>query len=68
MAGSFGFETEHYDVSMTIGGQRLFPAVEKAGSDAVVVAGGVSCRQQIAHGTGRTALHPAVLLRKALLP
>lgn len=66
MAGSFGFEREHYDVSMAIGAQRLFPAVEGAAADALVVATGVSCRQQIGHGTGRGALHPALLLRKAL--
>ena len=66
MAGSFGFEREHYDVSMTIGGQRLFPAVERASADALVVASGVSCRQQIAHGTGRASLHPALLLRQAV--
>jgi Fe-S oxidoreductase len=67
MAGSFGFEREHYDLSMTIGGQRLFPAVNQACDDALVVATGVSCRQQIAHGTGRAPLHPALLLRKAVL-
>jgi FAD/FMN-containing dehydrogenase/Fe-S oxidoreductase len=66
MAGSFGFEREHYDLSMTIGGQRLFPAVERAPGDAIVVATGVSCRQQISHGTGRVAVHPATLLRKAV--
>jgi len=67
MAGSFGFEHEHYDLSMKIGGQRLFPAV-KAAPDAVVAATGVSCRQQIAHGTGRGAEHPIVLLRSAIDP
>ena len=66
MAGSFGFEREHYDLSMTIGRQRLFPAVEDASNATLVVATGVSCRQQIAHGTGRTSLHPALLLRKAV--
>ena len=66
MAGSFGFETEHYDLSLTIGGQRLFPAIEAAGDDAVVAATGVSCRQQIGQGTGRTGVHPLVLLREAV--
>ncbi len=66
MAGSFGFEAEHYDLSMQIGRQRLFPAVERTPADAFVAATGVSCRQQIAHGTGRTAEHPAVLLRRAV--
>jgi Fe-S oxidoreductase len=66
MAGSFGFEREHYDLSMKIGSLRLFPAVRAASSDAWVAATGVSCRQQIAHGTGRTAEHPVVLLRGAV--
>ncbi|SLF47408.1 FAD-binding and (Fe-S)-binding domain-containing protein [Mycobacteroides abscessus] len=65
MAGSFGFETEHYDVSMRIGDDRLFPAVNCA-PDNVVVASGVSCRQQIWHGTGRTAWHPVQLIRTVL--
>ncbi len=66
MAGSFGFEREHYDLSMTIGGQRLFPAVKAEGPDTLVAATGVSCRQQIAHGTGRRARHPVELLEEAL--
>ncbi len=65
MAGSFGFEQEHYDLSMQIGEQRLFPAVRSA-PDALIAATGVSCRQQIAHGTGRKAEHPVVLLHRAL--
>jgi Fe-S oxidoreductase len=65
MAGSFGFEREHYDLSMQIGELRLFPAVRSA-PNASVAATGVSCRQQIAHGTGRRAEHPVVLLYKAL--
>jgi len=66
MAGSFGFEHEHYDVSMKIGGLRLFPAVNGATPDVLVAATGVSCRQQIAHGTGRKAAHPIVLLHSAM--
>jgi FAD/FMN-containing dehydrogenase/Fe-S oxidoreductase len=66
MAGSFGFEAEHYDVSMSIGEDRLFPAVRAAAEDVVVVATGVSCRQQIAHGTDRRAWHPLELLRAAV--
>lgn len=66
MAGSFGFEKEHYDVSMKIGGMRLFPAVNDA-PDALVAATGVSCRQQIEHGTGRVASHPVVLLHRAIV-
>ena len=63
MAGSFGFEREHYDLSMQIGGMRLFPAVSATPGDTLVSATGVSCRQQIAQGTGRHAMHPVVLLR-----
>ena len=66
MAGSFGFEKEHYEMSMQIGGQRLFPAVNAAGAETVVVAPGVSCRQQIKHGTGKRALHPAEVLWNAI--
>jgi Fe-S oxidoreductase len=67
MAGSFGFEREHYDLSMAIGALRLFPAIQAEGSATVVAATGVSCRQQIAHGTGRRARHPVELLRDAAL-
>jgi FAD/FMN-containing dehydrogenase/Fe-S oxidoreductase len=67
MAGSFGYEKEHYEISRLIGEQRLFPAIRQADADTVVVASGFSCRQQIQHFTGRTALHPAQLLR-SLLP
>lgn len=66
MAGSFGFESEHYELSMQIGGLRLFPSLDAAAPDVLVAATGVSCRQQIAHGTSRRAQHPAVLLRDAL--
>jgi FAD/FMN-containing dehydrogenase/Fe-S oxidoreductase len=65
MAGSFGFEKEHYDISMAIGRRRLFGAVE-GNPEAIVVAPGVSCRQQIDHATGRVALHPAEALARAL--
>ena len=57
MAGSFGFEKEHYDISMKIGEQTLFPAIREQGGDFVVVAEGVSCRQQIEQGTGKRAMH-----------
>lgn len=66
MAGSFGYEREHYELSLRIGAQRLFPAVAGAPSGALVAATGVSCRQQIEHGTGRHAAHPVVLLHQAL--
>jgi Fe-S oxidoreductase len=66
MAGSFGFERDHYDLSMQIGEMRLFPAVRSAPDDALIAATGVSCRQQIIHGTGRKAEHPVVLLHRFL--
>jgi Fe-S oxidoreductase len=65
MAGSFGYEKEHYDISIAIGRRRLFPAVEN-NPNAVVVAPGISCRQQVEHATGRKALHPAEALARAL--
>jgi Fe-S oxidoreductase/FAD/FMN-containing dehydrogenase len=69
MAGSFGFEAEHYRLSMEVGELKLFPRLREANPDALVAATGISCRQQIAHGTGRTALHPIELIRSlALLP
>ena len=66
MAGSFGFEAEHYALSMQIGESRLFPALRAAAAGALVAATGVSCRQQIGHGTGREARHPVELVRAAL--
>ncbi|TDD50126.1 FAD-binding and (Fe-S)-binding domain-containing protein [Saccharopolyspora elongata] len=66
MAGSFGFESEHYETSMTVGGDRLFPALAAEPEDTVVAATGVSCRQQIFHGAGRTAWHPLELVSEAL--
>jgi len=68
MAGSFGFEAEHYDLSMRIGELRLFPAVRAAPAETIIAASGVSCRQQIAHGTGRAARHPLEIVRSALAP
>ncbi|MEV8410007.1 FAD-linked oxidase C-terminal domain-containing protein [Streptomyces niveus] len=66
MAGSFGFESEHYDVSMTVGEDRLFPTITAEPAETVVVATGVSCRQQIFHGTARDAWHPVQLLWEAV--
>lgn len=66
LAGSFGYEKEHYDLSMNIGEQRLFPAIRNAGPGVEIVAVGTSCRQQIAHGTGRKARHWAEVLVEAL--
>jgi Fe-S oxidoreductase len=68
MAGSFGFESEHYDLSMKIGGLRLFPALEAEPEATLIAATGVSCRQQIAHGVGRRASHPVELVRQAVSP
>jgi FAD/FMN-containing dehydrogenase/Fe-S oxidoreductase len=62
MAGSFGYEKEHYEISRLVGEQRLFPAVRAADPDTVIVAPGFSCRSQIRHFTGREAVHPAELL------
>jgi FAD/FMN-containing dehydrogenase/Fe-S oxidoreductase len=66
MAGSFGYEVEHYNISRQVGEQRLLPAVREAGPETVIVAPGFSCRLQIKHFTGRAAVHPAVLLRACL--
>ena len=62
MAGSFGFEKEHYDLSVTIGNQRLVPAIQASAADVEIVAPGISCRQQIDHLAGRKAKHPAELM------
>ena len=67
MAGSFGFEKEHYDISMQIGEQRLFPSIRKSNKDTLIAANGTSCRHQIKDGTNRKALHPVSILRNALL-
>ncbi len=67
MAGSFGFEKEHYELSMKVGELVLFPAVREADTDALVVAPGTSCRHQIGDGTGRQAFHPVEVLYGALL-
>jgi FAD/FMN-containing dehydrogenase/Fe-S oxidoreductase len=66
MAGSFGYEAEHYEVSRLVGERRLFPAVRAASAESVIVAPGLSCRLQIAHFTGRPSQHPAVFLREHL--
>lgn len=66
MAGSFGYEAEHYAVSMTIGEEVLFPAIRQATKAQLLVATGTSCRHQIKDGTGRQALHPVEVLLAAL--
>ncbi|MBL0140925.1 MAG: FAD-binding protein [Betaproteobacteria bacterium] len=66
MAGSFGYERAHYDVSMAMGEASLLPAIRAASVATVVVAAGTSCRHQIEHGASREAVHPAVALAAAL--
>jgi FAD/FMN-containing dehydrogenase/Fe-S oxidoreductase len=67
MAGSFGYEAEHYDVSMKMGELTLFPAVRAQSAETLIVAAGISCHEQIEHGTQREALHPALVLQRALI-
>ncbi|WP_131104632.1 FAD-binding and (Fe-S)-binding domain-containing protein [Ornithinimicrobium sufpigmenti] len=67
MAGSFGYEAEHYEISMQIGEDRLFPAVRAETAETVICATGTSCREQIFHGTERSAWHPVELVREALV-
>ena len=66
MAGSFGYEAEHYDTSMAMAELSLLPAVRKADADALIVADGTSCRHQIADGASRQAIHVAQVLERAL--
>jgi FAD/FMN-containing dehydrogenase/Fe-S oxidoreductase len=63
MAGSFGFEADHYDVSMQVGELVLLPAVRRGGADTLIVADGFSCREQIRQGTSKRALHLAEVLQ-----
>lgn len=67
MAGSFGYEEEHYETSMKIGSLKLFPAVQKSSEDTIIAANGTSCRHQIFDGTKRIAKHPVSVLKEALL-
>jgi Fe-S oxidoreductase len=66
MAGAFGFEAEHIEVSMKMGELALLPAVRKAGANVTIVADGTSCRHQIADGANREALHVVRVLDQAL--
>ncbi|MCB0465017.1 MAG: FAD-binding protein [Aequorivita sp.] len=66
MAGSFGYEKDHYNVSMKIGELKLFPVVRKCSEETIIAANGTSCRHQIFDGTGRKALHPITILKNAL--
>ena len=67
MAGSFGFEKEHYDMSMAIGQQKLFPLVASKDKDWEIAVMGISCRQQVEHGTNRRPRHLIELLRDAVI-
>lgn len=66
MAGSFGYEKEHYEVSMKIGELVLFPAIRRQTEDVIIAAPGTSCRHQIKDGTGKAAQHPVEILWNAL--
>jgi Fe-S oxidoreductase len=65
MAGTFGYEREHYEVSLAMAERSLLPAVREAPADALIVTDGVSCRHQIAHGAAREAIHVAQVLDRA---
>jgi FAD/FMN-containing dehydrogenase/Fe-S oxidoreductase len=67
MAGSFGYEKEHYELSMKIGELVLFPAIRKASASVIIAAPGTSCRHQVKDGTGKKALHPVEVLYEALI-
>lgn len=67
MAGSFGYEKEHYELSMKIGELVLFPAVRNHTEDGIIAAPGTSCRHQVKDGTGKKAKHPVEILYEALL-
>ncbi len=66
MAGSFGYEKEHYDLSMKVGELVLFPTVRNSNTETIIAATGTSCRQQIADGTKRDSFHPVEILYNAL--
>ena len=67
MAGAFGYEKEHYELSMQVGSLKLFPAIKATPDDSKIAASGTSCRQQIKDGTGRLAYHPVEILADALI-
>jgi len=67
MAGSFGYEKSHYELSMQIGELKLFPSVRKTKKETIIAANGTSCRHQIKDGTEREALHPVTILKNALI-
>ena len=67
MAGSFGYEKEHYDLSMKIGELVLLPTVRNQPAEVIIAAPGTSCRHQIKDGTGKKALHTIEVLFEALI-
>ena len=67
MAGSFGYEVEHYDLSIELAEMSLAPAIRAASSNTIICAMGTSCREQIEHTTGRHALHPIEVMAEALM-
>ncbi|MDZ7740382.1 MAG: FAD-linked oxidase C-terminal domain-containing protein [Bacteroidota bacterium] len=67
MAGSFGYEKEHYDLSMKVGELVLFPVIRECQQSTLIAAPGTSCRHQIKDGTGKTAYHPIEILHAALI-
>jgi Fe-S oxidoreductase len=66
MAGAFGYESEHLDVSLAMAERKLAPAIRAAAMESAILAPGASCRQQIEHTTGREALHPIQLIAQCL--
>jgi Fe-S oxidoreductase len=66
MAGAFGFEAKHYDLSMKLGERVILPLVRESADDTLIIANGFSCREQIEQGTGRKTLHFAEVLRMAM--
>ncbi len=66
MAGAFGFEKDHYDISLAIGERVLLPAVREASQETLILADGFSCRQQIVQATGRRPLHLAEMLKQLM--
>jgi Fe-S oxidoreductase len=67
MAGSFGYEKEHYDLSMKIGNLVLFPEIQSLNPEVIIAAPGTSCRHHILDGTGRKAVHPVEIIYDALI-
>ena len=67
MAGSFGYEKQHYDISMQVGALKLFPEVSRTEASVIIAANGTSCRHQLMDGTGKAAQHPVSILKEALV-